>query len=98
MRQGRDTRRRTAISASCGPGVHRLALSPDGFRWIYDALGSDIWLFSASGGSDVCTAFLAGCPTLPVYEGELQCRALGAKVESFDEDGHAILDEVGELC
>jgi acetoacetyl-CoA synthetase len=45
----------------------------------------------------VCTAFVAGCPLLPVYEGELQCRALGCAVESWDEQGHAHVDRVGEL-
>ena len=50
-----------------------------------------------SGGTDVCTAFVGGVPTLPVYEGELQARALGAAVEAFDEDGRPLLDQVGEL-
>jgi acetoacetyl-CoA synthetase len=72
-------------------------LSAEGFRWIYDALGEDIWLFSSSGGTDVCTSFVGGVPTLPVYDGELQARSLGAKVESFDEDGDPVVDEVGEL-
>ena len=49
------------------------------------------------GGTDVCTAFVGGCPLLPVYRGELQARALGAKVEAFDEDGNSVIDEVGEL-
>src|SRR5262249_44707223 len=53
--------------------------------------------FSTSGGTDVCTAFVGGVPTLPVYEGELQARALGASVESFDADGRPVVDEVGEL-
>ena len=56
-----------------------------------------MWLFSTSGGTDVCTAFVAGCPLLPVYEGELQCRALGCAVEAWDEQGPALIDEVGEL-
>ncbi|HEX4466846.1 MAG TPA: acetoacetate--CoA ligase [Solirubrobacteraceae bacterium] len=72
-------------------------LSPEGFRWVYDEVGSDTWLFSTSGGTDVCTAFVAGCPLLPVYEGELQCRALGCAVESWDEQGNPLDDEVGEL-
>ena len=72
-------------------------LSPEGFNWIYDQLGDDTWLFSTSGGTDVCTAFVGGVPLLPVYRGELQGRALGAKVEAFDEQGVSIIDEVGEL-
>jgi acetoacetyl-CoA synthetase len=72
-------------------------LSPESFRWVYEHVDPDIWLFSTSGGTDVCTAFVAGCPFLPVYEGELQCRALGCKVESWDEEGRSLTDEVGEL-
>jgi acetoacetyl-CoA synthetase len=72
-------------------------LSPEGFQWVYDHLGSDTWLFSTSGGTDVCTAFVGGVPILPVYRGELQGRSLGAKVEAFDEAGHPVVDRVGEL-
>jgi acetoacetyl-CoA synthetase len=64
---------------------------------VYEEVGSDIWLFSTSGGTDVCTAFVAGCPLLPVYEGELQCRALGCAVEAWDEAGEPVEDAVGEL-
>jgi len=72
-------------------------LSPDGFRWIYDHVGADTWLFSTSGGTDLCTAFVGGTPLLPVYEGELQARALGADVQSWDEEGRPLINEVGEL-
>ena len=72
-------------------------LSPEGFRWVYDEVKPDVWLFSTSGGTDVCTAFVGGCPTLPVYLGELQCRALGAAVRAFDPDGKELIGEVGEL-
>src|SRR5205085_8780563 len=72
-------------------------LTPEGFRWIYDEVKPDLWLYSTSGGTDVCTAFVGGCPTLPVYLGELQCRALGAAVRAFDPTGNELIDEVGEL-
>ncbi|MEA2413156.1 MAG: acetoacetyl-CoA synthetase [Thermoleophilaceae bacterium] len=72
-------------------------LSPEGFQWVYEQLGADTWLFSTSGGTDVCTAFVGGVPTLPVYLGELQGRSLGAAVESWDEDGNALVGEMGEL-
>jgi acetoacetyl-CoA synthetase len=90
-RAGRDLSALRAVGSTGSP------LSPEGFEWVYEHVGSDTWLFSTSGGTDVCTAFVGGVPTLPVYEGELQARALGAKVESFDEDGHAHVGEVGEL-
>lgn len=72
-------------------------LPPEGFDWIYQQVKSDVWLTSMSGGTDVCTAFVGGNPLLPVYEGEIQCRSLGAAIESFDEQGQPLLDEVGEM-
>ncbi len=72
-------------------------LTPESFHWVYEHVKADVWLFSTSGGTDVCTAFVAGCPLLAVYEGELQCRALGCAVEAWDADGRSLLDEVGEL-
>jgi acetoacetyl-CoA synthetase len=88
---GRDLSKLRAIGSTGSP------LAPEGFQWIYDHVGEDTWLFSTSGGTDVCTAFVGGVPLLPVHGGELQARALGAKVEAFDEDGNSIVDEVGEL-
>jgi acetoacetyl-CoA synthetase len=72
-------------------------LSPEGFRWVYDRVGAHIWLFSTSGGTDLCTSFVGGAPVLPVYVGELQARSLGADVQAFDEHGDAVIDELGEL-
>jgi acetoacetyl-CoA synthetase len=72
-------------------------LAPEGFEWIYEDVKDDVWLFSTSGGTDVCTAFVGGVPTLPVYRGELQARVLGAAVHAFDEEGSPVVDQVGEL-
>lgn len=72
-------------------------LPPEGFAWVYDHVGDDLLLASISGGTDVLTAFVAGCPLLPVHAGEMQCAALGCKVEAFDDHGRAVADEVGEL-
>lgn len=72
-------------------------LPPEGFAWLYEHVGQDIMVGSVSGGTDVCTAFVESCPLLPVYAGEIQCRALGAKIEAFDEQGRPVLDQVGEL-
>ena len=88
---GRDLSRLRSVGSTGSP------LSPEGFEWVYDHVGRDTWLFSTSGGTDLCTAFVGGVPTLPVYKGELQARSLGAKVEAFDEDGNSVIDEVGEL-
>ncbi|WP_047981515.1 acetoacetate--CoA ligase [Ornithinibacillus contaminans] len=72
-------------------------LPPEGFKWCYDNVKRDLWIASVSGGTDVCTAFILGSPVLPVYAGELQCRGLGAKIESFDVHGKPLVEEVGEL-
>jgi acetoacetyl-CoA synthetase len=88
---GRDLSALRAVGSTGSP------LAPEGFQWVYDHVGSDTWLFSTSGGTDVCTAFVGGVPILPVYRGELQARSLGAAVEAFDDDGNSVTDEVGEL-
>ncbi|MFL5819801.1 MAG: acetoacetate--CoA ligase [Solirubrobacteraceae bacterium] len=85
------------LSALRSVGSTGSPLSPEGFRWVYDSVKPDVWLFSTSGGTDVCTAFVGGCPLLPVYLGELQCRSLGAAVAAFDERGQPVVDQVGEL-
>ena len=72
-------------------------LAVETFGWVYDAVKPDVWLASMSGGTDVVSAFVGGCPLLPVHAGELQARALGAKVEAFDEAGRSVVGETGEL-
>jgi acetoacetyl-CoA synthetase len=72
-------------------------LPPEGFDWVYQQVKSDVWLGSASGGTDACTAFILSNPLLPVRRGRLQCRGLGAKIEAWDEAGNALSDAVGEL-
>lgn len=85
------------LQALRGVGSTGSPLSPEGFLWVYEHINKDLLLASISGGTDVCTAFVGGCPLLPVRAGEIQCRCLGAKVEAFDEDGHATVDQLGEL-
>ncbi|GAC1643956.1 MAG: acetoacetate--CoA ligase [Ktedonobacteraceae bacterium] len=80
-----------------GIGSTGSPLPPEGFRWLYEHVKRDVWVASASGGTDVCAAFVTGSVVLPVYAGELQCRSLGACVEAFDEQGRSVIDEVGEL-
>ncbi|HVD86189.1 MAG TPA: acetoacetate--CoA ligase [Solirubrobacterales bacterium] len=88
---GRDLSALKAVGSTGSP------LAPEGFDWIYEHVGADTWLFSTSGGTDLCTAFVGGVATLPVYRGELQARALGAAVEAWNEDGEPVIGEVGEL-
>jgi acetoacetyl-CoA synthetase len=72
-------------------------LPPEAFRYVYESIKNDVWLASISGGTDLCTAFLGGCPCSPVYAGELQCLDLGADIHSLDDEGNEILDQMGEL-
>jgi len=72
-------------------------LPPEGFDWVYQEVKNNLWLTSMSGGTDVCSAFVGGMPTLPVYTGEIQCRALGCALQAFDENGNAITGQVGEM-
>jgi acetoacetyl-CoA synthetase len=88
---GRDLGALAALGSTGSP------LSPEGFDWVYEQLGADTWLFSTSGGTDVCTAFVGGVPTLPVYRGELQAPALGVALAAWDEEGRPVVGEVGEL-
>jgi acetoacetyl-CoA synthetase len=90
---GRDSDLRSirAVGSTGAP------LSPQGFTWIVEALGRPVPVGSVSGGTDVCTAFLQSCPLLPVRAGELQCAALGAKVEAYSAAGEPVVGEVGEL-
>ena len=90
-----DLSRLHAIGSTGSP------LSDDGYRWIWDHLpkpgGQDIWIDPISGGTDFAGAFVGGNRELPLLEGEMQCRFLGAAVRAFGEDGRELVDEVGEL-
>jgi acetoacetyl-CoA synthetase len=72
-------------------------LPAETFHWIVEAVGPHVWPVSTSGGTDVCSAFVSGCPSQPVRAGEIQCRCLGAAVEVFDDEGRSVTGQVGEL-
>ncbi len=85
------------LSALKGVGSTGSPLPPEGFGWVYGHVKRDLWLYSTSGGTDLCTAFVGGVPLLPVRAGELQARSLGAAVHAFDPDGQPVVGEVGEM-
>ena len=72
-------------------------LLPDSFDYVYRCVKADVQLSSISGGTDIVSCFALGCPTLPVYRGEIQCRGLGLAVDVFDEQGRSVRGEQGEL-
>jgi acetoacetyl-CoA synthetase len=72
-------------------------LPPEGFDWIYQAVGAQLQVQSLSGGTDVCTGFVGGSPMHPVVAGQIACRCLGARVEAYDPVGRPVVGELGEL-
>ena len=65
--------------------------------WFYRCVKSDIWAHSGSGGTDLCAGIVGGIVILPLYAGEIQGRQLGMAAYAFNEQGQAVIDEVGEL-
>ena len=72
-------------------------LPADGFKWLKEQVKDPLWTVSMSGGTDLCTAFVGGVPTVPVYQGEIQRACLGAAIDSFDENGGSLINEEGEM-
>ncbi len=72
-------------------------LSHESFHYVYRDIKEDVCLSSISGGTDIVSCFILGCPTVPVYEGQLQCRGLGMAVEVWDDNGQPVEQEKGEL-
>ncbi len=72
-------------------------LPEEAFDWVYAQVKQDVLLASVSGGTDIAAAFVGACPNLPLYAGEIQCRALGVAVHAFDDHGNDLIDQVGEL-
>jgi len=72
-------------------------LAPESFDYVYQCVKDDLCLSSISGGTDIISCFALGCPTRPVWRGELQCRGLGLAVDVYDADGKPLRGEKGEL-
>jgi acetoacetyl-CoA synthetase len=71
--------------------------TPECMAWFYRNVKRDLWVANGSGGTDCCTGFVGGVPTLPVRAGEIQAPSLGVSVKAFNEQGESVVDEVGEL-
>ena len=72
-------------------------LSHESFQYVYRDIKADLCLSSISGGTDILSCFVLGNPTLPVWEGQIQCRGLGMAVEIWDEQGRSVTEQKGEL-
>jgi acetoacetyl-CoA synthetase len=73
------------------------ALSAEGFEYVYENVKNDLHFNSISGGTDINGCFASGCPTLPVYAGQLQGPSLGMKIKAYDDQGNPVYDRQGEL-
>ncbi len=71
--------------------------TPDSMAWFYRNVRQDLWVANGSGGTDCCTGFVGGVPTLPVRAGEIQAPQLGVSAKAFNARGESVIDEVGEL-
>src|SRR5690606_5399267 len=72
-------------------------LSPEGFSFVYEGIKPDVQLASISGGTDIVSCFVLGVPLKPVWRGEIQGPGLGLAVDVWNEDGHPVRGEKGEL-
>ena len=71
--------------------------TPESMAWFYRNVKEDLWVANGSGGTDCCTGFVGGVPTLPVRAGEIQAPSLGVSVKAYNAQGESVVDEVGEL-
>jgi acetoacetyl-CoA synthetase len=69
----------------------------EGFAWVYDKVKPDALLSVGSGGTDVCSGYVAGMPLQPVYAGEMTGCLLGVDVKALDEQGNPVVGELGEM-
>ena len=90
----RDTHRLTCLKTMTSTGS---PLAPESFDFVYERVKRDIHLASISGGTDILGCFVGGNPNGPVWRGEIQARLLGLRVEVFDETGHSVRRQKGEL-
>lgn len=89
-----NTHQLTELRTLCSTGS---VLAPESFDYVYKSIKQDVCLSSISGGTDIISCFVLGCPILPVYRGQSQCRGLGMAVEVFDDDGQSLSEAKGEL-
>jgi acetoacetyl-CoA synthetase len=84
----------SSVKTICSTGS---PLTVENFEYVYTKIKKDVLLASISGGTDIVSCFVLGCPILPVYLGEIQCRGLGMAVEAWDDNGNPVIGKKGEL-
>ncbi len=89
--QSHDLVHLKAILSTGSPLLH------GSYDYVFRDVKANVQLSSISGGTDILSCFALGCPILPVYRGELQCRGLGMDVHFVDNAGTLLVGEKGEL-
>lgn len=84
----------SALRSVCSTGS---PLSDQGYAFVYEHIGADVFLNAFSGGTEVAACFAVGNPTAPIYRGEMQGGALGMDVQVWNAVGDRVLGERGEL-
>ena len=97
MKAGIVPRDRFSLKSLRGITLAGSPATPECMAWFYESVKRDLWVANGSGGTDCCTGFVGGVPTLPVRAGEIQAPSLGVSVKAFNERGESVIDEVGEL-
>lgn len=97
MKQGLTPGTTFDLSALRSLGSTGAPLPAEAFDWVYAQVSDAVWLCSMSGGTDVCTAFVGGCPYKPVYRGRIQARALGCALHAYNDAGVPVTDSLGEM-
>lgn len=72
-------------------------LLPKNYDFVYQQIKDDVQLSSISGGTDIVSCFALGNPLVPVHRGEIQSLGLAMSVEVFDDMGHSVYEQRGEL-
>ncbi|MCU7374990.1 AMP-binding protein [Paucibacter sp. O1-1] len=67
-------------------------------EYVYTAVKDRLMVSACSGGTDLLSSIALGCPVLPVFCGEHQCRGLGLKWDTFDSMGKSVRDGDGDVA
>ena len=95
--QGVKPGRKYDLAALRGISQTGSPLSAEGFEYVYQEIKKDLHFGSISGGTDINGSFAGGSIISPVYAGELQGPTLAMKIKAYDEKGHSLYDQQGEL-
>ena len=93
-RKPRDSHRLDTLKTILSTGS---PLAHQSYDYVYRDFKADVCLSSISGGTDIVSCFVAGSEVLPVFRGETQVPGLGMAVEIWDDSGHAVTEQKGEL-